>query len=99
MAPSNVLYIICDELSRQYLGCYDHPLVKTPNLDRVHNLGTDSKYAEIVATFEAQLRQLLDPELINTRAFANQRAKIQELGGEEVLQNMPSFGFTPLHND
>ena len=31
----NMLYIISDEHSRAALGCYGHPLVKTPNLDRL----------------------------------------------------------------
>ena len=32
---SNVLFIMSDEHTRHILGCYGHPLVKTPNLDRL----------------------------------------------------------------
>ena len=31
--PSNVLFIMCDQLRFDYLGCYGHPYLKTPNLD------------------------------------------------------------------
>ncbi len=33
--PLNVVYIISDQHRRDFSGCYGHPLVKTPNLDRL----------------------------------------------------------------
>jgi choline-sulfatase len=35
MRPRNLLFIMSDEHSRRVLGCYDHPMIKTPNLDRL----------------------------------------------------------------
>lgn len=35
MQPKNLLYIISDEHRRDALGCYGHPHVQTPNLDRL----------------------------------------------------------------
>ncbi len=35
MKPSNVLFILSDEHSRRVLGCYGHPMIRTPNLDRL----------------------------------------------------------------
>ncbi len=29
----NVLFIMCDQLRADYLGCYGHPTIKTPNID------------------------------------------------------------------
>src|ERR1700676_1310159 len=35
MKPTNLLFILSDEHSRRVLGCYGHPLIRTPNLDRL----------------------------------------------------------------
>lgn len=35
MRPANLLYILSDQHNRDALGCYGHPLVQTPNLDRL----------------------------------------------------------------
>ncbi len=40
MQPKNMLYIISDEHARSAMGCYGHPQVKTPNLDRLAAQGT-----------------------------------------------------------
>lgn len=35
MQPKNLLFIMSDEHSRRVLGCYGHPMVRTPHLDRL----------------------------------------------------------------
>jgi choline-sulfatase len=35
MTPTNTLFILSDEHSRRVLGCYGHPMIRTPNLDRL----------------------------------------------------------------
>ena len=35
----NVLYIMCDQLRRDYLSCYGHPNLHTPNIDRLAAAG------------------------------------------------------------
>lgn len=35
----NVVMIVADELNKSCLGCYGHPLVKTPNIDRLAGMG------------------------------------------------------------
>jgi choline-sulfatase len=35
MRPTNLLFVLSDEHNRDCLGCYGHPLVQTPNLDRL----------------------------------------------------------------
>jgi arylsulfatase A-like enzyme len=32
-APKNILFIMCDQLRFDYLGCYGHPHLRTPHLD------------------------------------------------------------------
>ena len=39
MDPMNLLVIMDDEHNRNMLGCYGHPMVKTPNLDRLADRG------------------------------------------------------------
>ncbi len=40
MHPANLLYILSDQHNRNLLGCYGHPTVQTPNLDRLAARGT-----------------------------------------------------------
>ena len=40
MKPANFLYIISDQHNKHALGCYGHPVVQTPNLDRLAARGT-----------------------------------------------------------
>src|SRR5437660_1599401 len=40
MQPQNLLIIMSDQHSRNTMGCYGHPLVRTPNLDRLAARGT-----------------------------------------------------------
>src|SRR5262245_23439078 len=35
MTPANLLFILCDEHNPRVLGCNGHPVIKTPNLDRL----------------------------------------------------------------
>lgn len=37
--PRNVLFIMCDQLRWDYLSCYGHPTLHTPNIDRLANAG------------------------------------------------------------
>lgn len=35
MARKNILFIMCDQLRYDYLGCTGHPTIKTPNIDKL----------------------------------------------------------------
>jgi len=39
-AVRNILFIMCDQLRRDYLSCYGHPTLKTPNIDALAARGT-----------------------------------------------------------
>lgn len=36
----NILFIMCDQLRRDYLACYGHPRMRTPNIDALAARGT-----------------------------------------------------------
>jgi len=38
-AVRNVLFIMCDQLRADYLGCYGHPSIRTPNIDALASRG------------------------------------------------------------
>ena len=40
----NVLFIVVDDLTTT-LGCYDHPIVKTPNIDKLASSGVQFEHA------------------------------------------------------
>ncbi|MBA2401746.1 MAG: sulfatase-like hydrolase/transferase, partial [Bradyrhizobium sp.] len=37
--PKNVLWIMCDQLRHDYLGCTGHPTLTTPNIDAMAKRG------------------------------------------------------------
>ncbi len=39
LRPKNVLWIMCDQLRHDYLGCTGHPTLKTPNIDAMARRG------------------------------------------------------------
>ncbi len=40
MRPQNLLFILSDQHNREVMGCAGHPVVKTPNIDRLARAGT-----------------------------------------------------------
>src|SRR5689334_4866083 len=51
--PPNIVYILADDLGYGDLGCYGHPTIRTPNLDRMAREGmrfTDFYAASPVCT-------------------------------------------------
>ncbi len=35
----NILFIMCDQLRADYLSCYGHPFINTPNIDNIAKMG------------------------------------------------------------
>jgi choline-sulfatase len=60
------------------------------------NLADDPAQSAILARLKEQLFQILDPEAVNSQAFADQAKMIEALGGMDTILAMPSFNHTPL---
>ena len=45
--PKNILFIMFDQLRWDYLSCYGHPHLKTPNIDRIAARGVRFDRAHI----------------------------------------------------
>ena len=61
------------------------------------DLGLDSEYSDIRAMCLEKMRShLAPPEDINDRAFSDQAALIERLGGVQTIINTPGFDFTPV---
>jgi arylsulfatase A-like enzyme len=48
--PRNILFIMCDQLRHDYLGCYGHPTLKTPNIDKLAARGVRFTKAYVQST-------------------------------------------------
>ena len=66
--------------------------------DELADLGESKAHADIRAHCHRQMLSLVDPETANKQAFADQAAKIEELGGVEALMNSEQFDFTPVES-
>ena len=64
--------------------------------DELIDLAKSSAHDDILSECHRQMLTLVDPEAANKRAFADQAAKIEELGGVEAVMNAGEFDFTPV---
>jgi len=64
--------------------------------DELADLSESSAHAGILIDCHEQMLTLVDPEAANSRAFADQAVKIEELGGVEAVMNSKEFDFTPV---
>jgi len=58
-------------------------------------LGADPAHAPLRKAFEAWLRAILDPELVDKQAKAGQARMAEQFGGFEALRRREKMAFTP----
>ena len=61
----------------------------------MRDLADEEGYEDIRAEGESRLRAICDPGEVTARAFADQRSRIAEAGGEEAVRNLGSYPYTP----
>ena len=60
------------------------------------DLAGDPANSDIQRQLYDALHRILDPEAVNERVFADQRARIEQLGGVEGILARADFNFTPV---
>jgi choline-sulfatase len=60
-----------------------------------NDLGRTPAFKPVVAECEARLRQVVDPETVDKRARADQRACIEKNGGKDAILKKGTFRYSP----
>lgn len=61
-----------------------------------HDRGRDPELEAVRRACDRTLRAICDPEQVNAAAFAAQRRRLAELGGEQAALALETFDYTPL---
>jgi iduronate 2-sulfatase len=80
----NVLFIVVDDMNTT-LGCYGHPLVKTPNIDRLARMGVQFNHAycnyAVCGPSRSSFLTGLKPESIN---ILDNKTPLQSVLGDRI---------------
>jgi iduronate 2-sulfatase len=83
-SDKNVLFIVVDDLNTT-LGCYGHPTVKTPNIDRLADMGVQYNHAycnyAVCGPSRSSFLTGLKPE---TTTILDNRTPLQSILGDRV---------------
>ena len=60
------------------------------------DLAQSPDHRDVLENFERELRDLLDPEAVDTRAKTSQKAMIDSLGGQEAVIHRGAFDNSPV---
>ena len=65
--------------------------------DERRDLAADRAVADVLGAMQAGLRAIVDPAAANAQAFADQRARLDALGGADAVRAMQgyNFGYSP----
>jgi choline-sulfatase len=63
--------------------------------EELTDLGASPEHAPLRTAFEARLRAIIDPELVDQRAKADQARLAEQYGGLEMLRQRENMAFTP----
>ncbi|MGF1477384.1 MAG: sulfatase-like hydrolase/transferase [Geminicoccaceae bacterium] len=59
------------------------------------DLALEAGHETVLAEGEHRLWQICDPQAVSARAFADQRRRIDDFGGEEKVRSLGSYPYTP----
>ena len=64
----------------------------------MRDLAGDPGHAQVVADMLSALRDIADPDEVNSRAFADQAERIADLGGRDAIRAMENYDHTPVES-
>jgi choline-sulfatase len=71
--------------------------------DELKNLAVDGLNDQVIQKAwregERRLREICDPDVVNAQCFADQKRRIEELGGKENCENAYVFNHTPTPDE
>lgn len=72
-APRNVLFIMCDQLRWDYLSCYGHPTLRTPNIDSLARRGIrfEKAFVQSASCGPSRMSYYTGRYVTSHRAFGN----------------------------
>ena len=82
-----------------YVGCPPELFHLAADPFEERNLAGRPETAGIQRHLYDELHRVVDPDAADRRAFADQEARIERLGGVEAILARPDFNFTPLPAD
>lgn len=59
------------------------------------DLALEPGHEAVLAEGDRRLHEICDPAEVTKRAFADQLAKIEAAGGEEIVRKLGSYPYTP----
>lgn len=63
------------------------------------NLAESEEHGPVRTELEAELRNILDPEAVDAQARAAQRARVEEVGGEDFVRRRGAFDNSPTPDE
>jgi len=78
-----------------YVGFEDELFDLEEDPEEMRNLAGDPAFQAVHAEMTAALREICDPEAVNEKAHADQRAMVDRHGGLEAVRNLGPKGATP----
>ena len=93
----NAFYMLRDPRHKYvyYVGAPPQLFDLEADPEELTDLGTDPAYVPQRTVFEARLRAILVPELVDKEAKADQARMAERYGGFEMLRRREKMSFTP----
>ena len=92
----NILFIMCDQLRADYLSCYGHPFLETPNIDSLAERGVrfENAYCQAPLCGPSRASFYTGRYLSSHGALANEDPLLAQLS-QGLSPSYPFFRKTP----